>query len=253
MEALPLFHRIAGQPVLVVGAGAAADAKRRLVVEAGGVPVTDEGRARLAFVAMETGAEAEAARLRTLGLLVNVVDRPELCDFTVPAIVDRAPVTVAIGTVGASASLAKALRERLELLLPGHLGALADAIRDARGAVAARLPTVAARRAFWAGLLGPGAPLDPLAPAAVPADAIRAALRGDVPETGETVVLDLPEGGAEALTLAELRRLAAADLLVLDGDVPGDVLALARRDAARVAAACPPPGATGRILILRAG
>src|SRR3546814_2805968 len=52
--------------------------------------------------------------------------RPALCDFTTPAIVDRAPVTIAIGTGGASAGLAKAVRQRIEALLPARLGALAD-------------------------------------------------------------------------------------------------------------------------------
>src|SRR3546814_14222183 len=75
--------------------------------------------ARLAFVALADEAEARAAAeaLRARGLLVNVVDRPDLCDFTTPAIVDRAPVTIAIGTGGASAGLAKAIRQRVEALL----------------------------------------------------------------------------------------------------------------------------------------
>src|SRR3546814_12213809 len=69
--------------------------------------------ARLAFVALADEAEARAAAeaLRARGLLVNVVDRPDLCDFTTPAIVDPPPVTIATGTAGASAALAKAIRQ----------------------------------------------------------------------------------------------------------------------------------------------
>ena len=104
MESLPLFHRLAGQPVLVVGEGEAAAAKARLIQEAGGIVVQAlQPGVRLAFVALDDGAEAVAEELRAAGLLVNVVDRPALCDFTVPAIIDRAPVTVAVGTAGASA------------------------------------------------------------------------------------------------------------------------------------------------------
>lgn len=255
MEALPVFLDVRGRPVLVLGAGEAAEAKRRLVREAGGVPVAGLGpEVRLAFVAVDEGAEAVAADLRARGLLVNLVDRPELCDFTVPAIVDRAPVTVAVGTAGASASLAKALKERLELMLPPRLGALAAAIRAARAAVAARLPDVADRRAFWARLLAPGAPLDPLSPVADPQAAIRAALAGAQPApAAEVRVIRVPAGGAEALTLGEVRALAAADLVVHGPGCPAGVLALARRDAARRVGAEAPPGATGLVVVLAAG
>ncbi len=122
MKSLPLFHRVAGQPVIVLGEGPAADAKRRLVERAGGDAVADlqagiERGARLAFVALDEQQEAEAAvmRLHRAGVLVNVADRPALCDFTTPSILDRDPVQIAIGTEGASAGLAKQLRLRFEV------------------------------------------------------------------------------------------------------------------------------------------
>ena len=93
LPSLPLFHRLAGQPVVVLGVGEAAEAKRRLVLRAGGQVVEDlaEGidiGARLAFIAHEDAraCEADAIRARGAGLLVNVVDRPALCDFTTPSI-----------------------------------------------------------------------------------------------------------------------------------------------------------------------
>lgn len=257
MESLPLFHRLAGQPVLVLGAGEAAEAKRRLVADAGGRPVeTVEPGVRLAFVAPDDEAEAVAQSLRDGGLLVNVVDRPELCDFTVPAIVDRAPVTIAVGTGGASASLAKALKERLELIVPPGLGALARAIFEARASVARRHPTVAARRAFWAGLLAPGGPLDPLADIADPA-AVIAAGPGTVAET-RPLTLDLAAPGADparfdvgSLTLANLRALAAADLVIHPPGTPASLLAFVRRDARRLVGDALPAGASGRVVRLR--
>uniref|UniRef100_UPI00274166A7 precorrin-2 dehydrogenase/sirohydrochlorin ferrochelatase family protein n=1 Tax=Sphingopyxis sp. KK2 TaxID=1855727 RepID=UPI00274166A7 len=93
MEQLPIFLNLQGRTVVLVGEGEAADAKARLIERAGGriVPRWEAG-ATLAFVALDDGAEAAATDLRAHGLLVNVVDRPDLCDFTTPAIVDRAPV-----------------------------------------------------------------------------------------------------------------------------------------------------------------
>ena len=149
MHQLPIFLNLAGRTVVLVGQGEAADAKARLIVRAGGriVPAWEEG-ATIAFVALgdEVDARAAADGLRAHGLLVNVVDRPGLCDFTTPAIVDRAPVTIAIGTGGASAGLAKAIRQRVEALLPARLGALASALHVARGAMKTRWPDAADRR-----------------------------------------------------------------------------------------------------------
>ncbi|TPE60062.1 siroheme synthase [Sandaracinobacter neustonicus] len=250
METLPLFHRLSGQPVLVLGEGEAAAAKARLVEEAGGTVVTEAGPGvRLAFVALDP-PEPVVEALKAKGLLVNVPDRPDLCDFFVPAIVDRTPLLLAVGTGGASASLSKALKERLEHLLPASLGALAVAIRQSRETVAAALPDVPARRAFWAGVLAPGAALDPFAPHGDPLAAITNALAGggEAENRIDTILID--EGGADALTLRELRLLAQADLLVQAPGVPAEVLALARRDAARVVGTEAPEGSTGRIVLI---
>ena len=138
LHSLPLFVRLAGRPVILLGEGEAADAKRRLLDRAGAHVVTDEAAmAALAIVAIDDEAEALAAvaRLKARGVLVNAVDRSEHCDFTLPAIVDREPVLIAIGTGGASAGLAAALRQRLEALVPADLGKLALALQAARGAL----------------------------------------------------------------------------------------------------------------------
>lgn len=254
MESLPLFHRLTGQPVLVLGDGEAAAAKARLVAEAGGVAVQAVGDGvRLAFVALEDGAEAAAAELRAQGLLVNVVDRPELCDFTVPAIVDRTPVLVAIGTGGASASLSKALKERLELWLPATLGGLAAAIRQARAAVGAVHRNVPARRDFWTRVLAPGGRLDPLVPQPDPVAAIAEALSGAGGAEDRLDEIRIGSNGADALTLRELRLMAQADLVVHEAAVPAEVLALVRRDAARQPGSKAPGGHSGRIVLIRMG
>ncbi|MET0270170.1 MAG: NAD(P)-dependent oxidoreductase, partial [Sphingomonas sp.] len=120
MHSLPLFVRLNGRPVILLGEGEVAAAKRRLLERAGARLVGEAEQAALAIVAIEDEAAAQAAvaRLKARGILVNAVDRPALCEFTLPAIVDRDPVLIAIGTGGASAGLAAGLRQRLEGLLP---------------------------------------------------------------------------------------------------------------------------------------
>lgn len=239
LPALPLFHRIAGQPVVVLGHGEAAAAKARLVLRAGGQVVTDlaegiDNGARLAFIAHEDEAalQADAIRARCAGLLVNVVDRPDLCDFTMPSIVDRAPVLVAVGTAGASAGLAKALRLRLERLLPQGLGALALALAAARGALRARFPDGADRRRALDAALDQGGALDPLADHA--AQAVARWLDGADAARPERHEIALRSADPDDLSLREARLLGQADALVLAGDVPAAVLARARADAVRL-------------------
>ena len=92
MHSLPLLHRLTGQPVIVLGEGEAAAAKIRLLERAGARIVgVDDAQARLAFVALDD-PDAAVARLKARGLLVNAVDRPDLCDFTVPSLLERGPV-----------------------------------------------------------------------------------------------------------------------------------------------------------------
>jgi len=162
IETLPLFHRIAGRPVIVLGEGDAAEAKRRLVERAGGIVAgEDDAEARLAFIASDD-PEPAAARLRARGVLVNVVDRPDLCDFITPAILDRSPVLIAVGTGGASAGLAKALRLRLEVILPQSLGTLAERLGAVRQRLRAHWPDAGDRRRAIDAALGDGGMLDPL-------------------------------------------------------------------------------------------
>lgn len=241
MDRLPLFFDLNGRDVLLLGDGPMAAAKRRLIESAGGRVVGTPGEARLAFVALDgTAAESAAADLKRRGLLVNVVDRPDLCDFLVPAIVDRSPVMVAIGTNGASATLAKVLRERLEALLPATLGTLARRIGARRRGLAAQLPGADQRRRFWDRLLASGGPLDPFGATADPDAAIDAALAGDGAAPPALVTLALEGDDPDDLSLRQLRALSQADTIFHDAGVPAAVLDRARRDAVRLTAAAPP-------------
>lgn len=239
IASLPLFHQIAGQAVLVLGDGPAAEPKRRLVERAGGVIVEDFARAvdegvRLAFIAYEDAQACEVAAInaRCAGMLVNVVDRPELCDFTTPSILDRDPLLVAIGTGGASAGLAKHVRLRLERVLPATLGILARALAAARPVLRARLPEGADRRRAVDAAMAEGGPLDPLDPASH--ERVAAWAAGSLStEAGALVDITLSSAEPEDLTLRQARLLGEADLLLLDGAVPPAILARARADAAR--------------------
>lgn len=232
MDSLPLFHRISGQPVIVLGEGEPAEAKRRLVERAGGVIVgEDNTEARLAFVALAEPDEA-AQRLRARRVLVNAVDRPDLCDFTVPSLLDRTPVLVAIGTGGASAGLAKALRLRLEVLLPASLGRLAEGLYSARDALRSRWSDAGDRRRALDAALGVGGALDPLRDES--ADGLAGWLAGDVEGAPSGVVeIHLRSADPEDLTLREARLLGSADVLAHEPDVPATVLDRARADAVR--------------------
>ncbi|HMP55612.1 MAG TPA: siroheme synthase [Novosphingobium sp.] len=260
IDSLPLFHRIAGHPVIVLGQGDAAEAKRRLVERAGGQVIDDiaEGidkGARLAFVAHDNPAacEGDAIRLRCAGLLVNVVDRPELCDFTTPSLLDRSPVLVAIGTGGASAGLAKALRLRLEALVPQGLGDLARGLFAARARLRAVWPDGGDRRRALDSALSAGGPLDPLD------EATAERLSGwlDHPDSASLprqVEIRLRSADPEDLTLREARLLGSADLLAHEPGVAPAILDRARADARRLVlpSGQPAPEAPGLTVILRA-
>jgi len=239
LPALPLFHRIAGQPVVVLGHGDAAAAKARLVTRAGGVVVGDlalgiDQGARIVFVAHDddTACHADALRARCAGLLVNVVDRPDLCDFTTPSLIDRAPVVIAVGTAGASAGLAKALRLRIDSLLPARLGALADMLHAARAALRAHWPDGAMRRRALDGALGAGGALDPLRDHAD--DAVLRWIEDAVPAAPERHLVVLTSTDPDDLTLRTARLLGQADALVAGSEVPDAILARARADALRL-------------------
>jgi uroporphyrin-III C-methyltransferase/precorrin-2 dehydrogenase/sirohydrochlorin ferrochelatase len=253
MQQLPIFVTLSGRLVILVGGGEPAEAKARLIRAAGGIIVGEDApAAALAFVALEEddAASAAASRLRARGLLVNVVDKPALSDFLMGAIIDRSPVLVSVSTGGASASLARALRTRLEALLPASLGPLAAAIRAARDAVNARHATPSDRRRLWERALAEFAPLDPFAALADPAAAVAAVIAGDSNAVPQLATIAITSADAGDLTLNQLNLLARCDVLVADAAVPATIIDRARRDAVR-ADAVPdplPPGLTVQLV-----
>ncbi len=232
LHSLPLFVRLAGRPVILLGEGEAADAKRRLLERTGATIVGEDAAASLAIVAIddEDAALAAVARLKARGLLVNAVDRPEHCDFTTPAIVDRAPVLLAIGTGGVSAGLAAALRQRLEALLPADLGLLAERLQAARGALRRRYADGGERRRALGAAMTAGGPLDPLGDSA---DVDRW-LAADQARTSGHERIVLTSADPDDLTLRQARSLANADRVIYHPGVPSAILDRARADAQRL-------------------
>jgi uroporphyrin-III C-methyltransferase / precorrin-2 dehydrogenase / sirohydrochlorin ferrochelatase len=250
MHSLPLFVRLAARPVILLGSGDGADAKRRLLERAGATVVGEDAQAALAIVAIEEDAEALAAiaRLKARGILVNAVDRPAHCDFTLPAIIDRDPVLIAIGTGGASAGLAKAIRQRLEPLLPQSLGRLAEALSEARARIRKRWPDPAARRRAIDGALDKQGPLDLMKRFNLPS--LVAWLDApDVPAPQGLRTLLILTDDPDGLTLEQARLLGQADTLYHSPMISPDILARARADAVQIESNGelpdpPPPGLT---------
>lgn len=237
LAALPLFVKLAGRPVMLIGGGEAAEAKRRLLERAGARIVGEEEEAALAIVALDE-PEAAVERLRARGILVNAVDRPELCDFTLPAIVDRDPVLVAVGTGGASAGLAAALRQRLEALLPAKLGQLAWGLNLAKGRMRERWPDTGTRREAIGAALAEGGALDPLREH--DAESVGLWLAVAEPPAPQLLRFTLGSGDPDDLTLRQARALAGAARIFHRPDVPEAILNRARADALRIACDAPP-------------
>jgi len=265
MKTFPMFLRMQGRSVVICGGGEEAARKARLVLktEAEIVIVAHEldpelagmvasGRARqlsapeagtfdkaaLAFIA--TGcpaADAACADLaRAAGAVVNVVDRPEMCDAFTPSIVDRDPVVVAIGTEGAAPVLGRAIKTEVETMLAPRLGSFVALAGRMREAVAERIPH-AARRGFWEwAFTGEAfsAHLDGRERAA--AEILKAAIaEGRTPEPkGHIALVGAGPGARDLLTLRAVQRLQQADVIFYDRLVDPEVLELARRDADRV-------------------
>lgn len=224
--------------------GPAADRRAELARSAGAavyqletVSADDLAGAAAIFIAtgdLDQDTEAQQAA-RIAGVPVNVADRPALCDFILPAIVDRGDVVVAISTGGASPTLATVLRGRIEALLPERFGALADLAKTFRAQANTLIPGQSARRAFWRRLIE--GPAGRLALAGNEADARRvslgeldAARRGQQP-IGIAHIVGAGPGDPDLLTLKAAQLLQEADAILHDALVPDAILKRARRDA----------------------
>ncbi len=269
MDYLPIFLHIRDRSALLVGGGAVAVRKARLLRQAGArlTVVAPELAPELAHLATEgrlthrphpfrpddledmdlvvaatddlvtNRVVSEHARARRIP--VNVVDQPTLCSFVFPSIVDRSPVLIAVSTGGASPVLARLLRARLESFIPAAFGRLAALARDYRERVKERLPAGPARRLFWERVLE-----GPIAEQVLAGreQAARAAFDEALQHTdpsgtrprGEVYLVGAGPGDPDLLTFRALRLMQRADVVLYDRLVSPPILEMTRRDADRI-------------------
>lgn len=272
MDYFPIFLRITDQPVVVIGGGEVA-ARKALLLRRAGAAITliapelcEALQQRVAQGELQHRAEAfrpdhlngahlvvaatdnrevnawvsRSAEARSIP--VNVVDDRELSRFIMPAIVDRSPVIVAIGSSGDAPVLTRRLREQIEALLPQSLGKLARWSGELRGKVKQRVSNADTRRRFWERFFDGDIAADVLAGREVQAQksiaqAIDAGLQDSATATspkGEVALVGAGPGDPGLLTLRALRVMQNADVVVYDRLVSDEVMELVRRDAERI-------------------
>jgi uroporphyrin-III C-methyltransferase/precorrin-2 dehydrogenase/sirohydrochlorin ferrochelatase len=272
MDYLPVFLDLTARPVLVVGGGAVASRKVELLLKAHAkVRVVapclhpelrvfrDAGRIEhlagefepqqlegMQLVIAATDREeinrAVAAAAAARSLFVNVVDSPSDSSCIMPAIVDRSPIIVAIGTGGHAPVLARRLRAQIEALLPERLGELARLAGRVRERVARLLPDLRSRRRFWERLFSGSVATQVLAGHAAEAEQLlereleqaRVGVAQSGAAGGEVYLIGAGPGDPDLLTLRALQLLQQADVVLYDRLVSEAVLARARRDATRI-------------------
>ncbi|MDJ0822780.1 MAG: siroheme synthase CysG [Paracoccaceae bacterium] len=263
MQHFPIFVALAGRRVVLSGGGEAALAKLRLLLKteahitvfspdpspeirawAGARRLRWVGRAlepgdalcTVLFYAADEDAGEDArttALARADGALTNIVDNLGDSQFITPAIVDRDPVTVAIGTEGAAPVLARAIKRDLEAQLPSTLGLLARAGKAFRK-LAEALPAGRARRDFWADYYfraGPRAAASGEEAVQQSLDDLLSAHLARKPQTGHITFVGAGPGDPELLTLKARKAIDAADVIIHDRLISPAILELARREA----------------------
>jgi uroporphyrin-III C-methyltransferase/precorrin-2 dehydrogenase/sirohydrochlorin ferrochelatase len=262
MDYLPVFTKLAARPCLVVGGGSVALRKVQLLLKAGAqvslcAPQIDArlfnkaDKKQLKIIEQLFSPEllagqwlviaatndhrvnqqvAEAAT--AMQLLVNVVDDPALSTFIMPSIVDRSPIIVAISSAGKAPVLTRLLRERLEAMLPMHLGSLAKISGKFRSRVKTAITNVSLRRRYWEKLFTNGA-LESLLAEGETEKALglmEDSLKTDI-KSGNIAIVGVGPGDPSLLTLKALQLMQQADFVLYQQSVSPGILDLVRRDA----------------------
>lgn len=266
MDHLPIFCQLRDRDCLIVGGGDVAERKARLLLDAGarltvnalafipqftawadaGMLTLVEGpfdeslldTCWLAIAATDDDAlnqrVSEAAEARRI--FCNVVDAPKAASFIMPSIIDRSPLMVAVSSGGTSPVLARLLREKLESLLPLHLGQVAKYAGQLRSRVKQQFATMGERRRFWEKLFVNDRLAQSLANNDQKAitETTEQLINEPLDHRGEVVLVGAGPGDAGLLTLKGLQQIQQADVVVYDRLVSDDIMNLVRRDADRV-------------------
>lgn len=268
MEYFPLFHKLDNKQCLIVGGGAVAARKIRLLLktqvqlnlvspqlhheteelliqtkhmqhQAREFQPHDLDKVVLVFACTaDKSLNAEVARLcGEKNIPVNVVDQPELCTVITPAIVDRAPILVAISSSSAAPVLARSIRQQIEKLLPPNLGRFASLLSGFRKAMAAKISDSKQRLRLWQQIVdGPAKELQLVGREDEARELIHQTIDKGVSAhvQGEVYLVGAGPGDPELLTLKALRLMQQADVVLYDRLVSDGIMELVRRDADRI-------------------
>lgn len=265
LSVFPAFFRVSGKRVVVVGGGDEAYAKVRLLrntdaavvvvaahvepdferylanekIEIVAADVSADLLSASVLVFAATGNSAAdrdiAALARSLRIPVNAVDQPDHCDFFTPALVNRAPVAVAIGTEGAGPVLAQMIRGQIDQLLSPSLGRLAQLAASYRDAVEAVVPRGVTRRVFWRRFFqGPVADAINAGDEELARRKAKKLLADAHKVEGRVWLVGAGPGAEDLLTLRAQRVMMEADAIVFDALVPQAIVDMGRRDAERI-------------------
>ncbi len=273
MDYLPIFVNIKNQPCLIIGGGAVAARKADLFIKAGAQVTViapelktemkhhlahgkilwqmdcfseevmdDVDTPKYVISATDEQATNEAVYhwCQERNIPVNVADQTEYCDFILPAIVDREPMTIAISTGGRSPVLARLMKARLETMIPNGFSKLADLVGRYRNKVKQAIGEGEGRKAFWESILQ-GAFIDK----AVHGDTAQVekildkrieevAQNGQPEPQGEVYLIGAGPGDPDLMTFKGLRLLQQADVILYDRLVAPEIIEMARREAERI-------------------
>ena len=270
MDYLPIFLDIQNRRVIVEGGGTVAARRVERALDAGAIvdlfntDLSDEFRELLGHpnlthhartathddlkgAAVAYGASEDPERdaalfkaAREHGVLCNVADVAEYCDFITPSVVDRSPLVVAISSGGAAPVIARILRARIESVLPPAYGRLAGLVGRFRAHVSEGIRKSLDRRRFWEGMIeGPVGDLFlsgavKSAEKHLMAEIDAASRKAPGRPVGEVYLVGAGPGDPDLLTFRALRLMQRADVVLYDRLVGKDILNLMRRDAERI-------------------
>jgi uroporphyrin-III C-methyltransferase/precorrin-2 dehydrogenase/sirohydrochlorin ferrochelatase len=262
LQYLPIFTDLTGKAVLLVGGGHVALRKARTLLSAGAVltvvshqfeaefydwqqqqkahliqgDFTDSQLPGHWLVLAATDDDAVNAAVHQAAtarqIWVNTVDDQDKCEFIFPSIIDRSPILVAISSGGTAPVLVRRLREKLETLLPQHLGPLAELVGKFRSQVQQKLQGFAERRQFWENIFNSSVvSLVQSQQLSAAETELQQALQDHQSSKGEVYVVGAGPGDPELLTLKALQLMQQADVVVYDYLVSEPIMQLVRRDA----------------------
>lgn len=269
LSRLPVFFQLAGKRVVVAGGNPAAAWKVELLAAAGAsvevfaaepceelreialdppsgsVEIFESAwhEAVLDGASLAIGAfedENEATRFhqaaRAAGVPCNVIDKPDFCDFSFGAIVNRSPMVVAVSTDGAAPVFAQAVRSRIEAMLPQGFAGWALAARQWRDLVKKSGLPFNGRRLFWQNFTRNAVQHPNSSPTTADYERLLQKTKADAPaaEHGSVTLVGAGPGDPELLTLRAVRALQSADVILFDDLVSKEVLDFARREARRM-------------------